>query len=582
MIALIAQQDFLTPKIASGCAPFVVFVCAKTDSVSLAFKSDGANNQRVWPDYPQDEVETRMLTIRLPHRLPSLIIVILAGVALPSSARAQNGLFDFADLVNDALESLTEPDAEEEVIVDGFQVMEFGQPAAAVPVSVQKERNARVEAYAACMLQWVQRELELSDSDQEALKAVLEEKCRLAKEAKAPQNRNNMPGHMALKFTETGALASRIDALLSRKSLADLPLTDEQKQRLKAAAERRNEHLAKANTGQAVNLIDGQFFLTQQQRQELAGCISNRLDVSRPCFSFTPQTYYFQQQALAPVVSAVEVAALWSPAQKARADALSSTPNNGNNGQYLMFQMQGGTDDWDEQLQKHMTEQTEKMQTAMQVQVDYFKRLSSLNDQDSFYLQVAAKGAVDAVMTAWKRTTLQQLDRNREAFANRMGNIAFSIQTPRVESTQQNQIWTATLAELSPKNVELSKDRVESIKDATAAYMVGLLDRELWLSDEQRTALLKSIRKEVPAEGDGLMNQEYFRALSYLCVPMFKLSKEDLKVLSPEQKKAWTLLKKPFSLNGVYVQFETEHGQMMFEMMGARQNRQQAVGVGFF
>lgn len=562
----------------------MVFVCAKTDLVSLAIKSGAANNQRVWPDYPQDEVETRMRTIRLPHRLPSLIIVVLAGLALPQSARAQNGLFDFADLVNDALESLTDPDAEEVVVegFEGFEVMEFGGPAAPMAASVLKERNARVDAYAGCLMQWVAGELQLSESDREALQAAIDEKCEQIRETKTAQNRNNMPGHMALKFTENGALASRIDALFTRKGLEQLPLSKEQKQQLKAAMSRRQEHLANANIGQAINLIDGQFFLTQQQRKELAGCIANRLDVSRPCFSFMPQTYYFQQQALAPVVSAVEVAALWSPAQKARANTLGSTPNDGNNGQYLMFQMNGGTDDWDEQLQKHMTDQTEKMLTAMQVQVDYFKRLSTLSDQDTFYLQVAAKGAVDAAMTAWKRSTLQQLDRNREAFANRMGNIAFSIQTPRVESTQQNKIWTATLAELSPKNAELSKDRVEAIKDATAAYMVGLLDRELWLSDEQRTALLKSIRKEVPAEGDGLMNQEYFRALSYLCVPMFKLSKEDLKVLSPEQKQAWKVLKKPFSMNGQYVQFETEHGQMMFEMMGARQNQRQAVGVGFF
>ncbi|MCR9198060.1 MAG: hypothetical protein NXI04_05425 [Planctomycetaceae bacterium] len=521
-----------------------------------------------------------MPTIRLPRRLQSLFVVVLAGAALPQVTFAQNGLFDFADLVNDALEGLTQP--KEEVVVEAFDVMELGGPAAPVPASVLKERNARVDAYAACLMNWVAEELQLSESEQEALQAAIDEKCTQIKETKTAQNRNNMPGHMALKFTEDGALASRIDVLFSRKGLQELPLSDEQKEQLKAAFSRRKEHLANANIGQAINLIDGQFFLTQQQRKELAGCIANRLDVTRPCFSFMPQTYYFKQQALTPVVAAVEVAELWSPAQKARADALGSTPNDGNNGQYLMFQMNGGTEDWDEQLQKHMTDQTEKMLTAMQVQVDYFKRLSTLSDQDTFYLQVAAKGAVDAAMTAWKRSTLQQLDRNREAFANRMGNIAFSIQTPRVESTQQNEIWSATLAELSPRNVELSKDRVEAIKDATAAYMVGLLDRELWLSDAQRTSLLKSIRKEVPAEGDGLMNQEYFRALSYLCVPMFKLSKEDLKVLSPEQKQAWQVLKKPFSMNGQYVQFETEHGQMMFEMMGARQNQRQAVGVGFF
>ena len=521
----------------------------------------------------------RMALFRLLQRLLPCSFAIGLGAMLPSPAVAQDGLFDFADLINDALESLTEP--EEEVVVEAFEVMEFAN-GPQMAASALKERNARLEAYSGCVTNWALAQLELSDADKAAFLAAVQQQVTQAIAAKAEQNRDNLPAHMALKFTEPGAIAARIDALLSRKKMAELPLSPEDQKTLLQALEARNQHLQQANTGQVVNLIDGQFFMTDDQREALASAIPNRIDVSRPCFSFHPQTYYFKQQALTPVVSASEVAGLWSPAQKARATSLKSVSNNGNNGQYLMFQSQGGTDDWEEQLMDHMKEQTEQMLTAMEVQVDYIRRLSSLSDQDAFYLRVAAKGAVDGVLTTWKRTTQQQLDRNRQAFEGRMGNFAFSIQTPQVEATQQNEIWKTTLTELSPDHQKLAKQRMEQVKDATAAYMVGMLDRELWLTDEQRESLFQSVRKEVPLERHGLMNQEYFRALSYFCVPLFKLSKEDLKVLSPEQKKAYALLKKPFSLNGQYVQFQSEHGQMMFEMMGARQNQRGGVGLGFF
>lgn len=526
-----------------------------------------------------------MLLIRLPQRFFLTLLAVPIFCSTPDTAVAQDGLFDIADLVNDALRAINEPEAEE---VEGIAVFEeFGMEMAAngdVPVaaSTLKPQKERLEAYTLCVHGWIVRTLELDETEAATVKAAFDQRLETALAAKSNPIQNNLPRHLALKFTEPGALAARIDAAVSIKGVNDLPLSEEQKAKLLDALKKRQQSISEANLGQAVNLIDSEFFLSDDQRAAISEQIRQQLDVMRPSFSLSPQTYYFPQQSLIPIVGHQKITPLWSPAQNARADSIRTLSGNGGNSErYIMFQMSTGDDSWEDELTEHMESQTQRMTTALEVQIDYYRRIESLSEQDTFYLQVAGKGAVDAVLTGWKKTTKQQLDRNREAFAGQMGNFAFSIEAPSLNTTRENEIWKTTVQDLTPNHEKVLGTRTESIQDATARYIVGMLDRELWLTDEQRQQLLKAVRKGVPKETQGLMNQEYFRALSYLCLPMFKLSNHDLKDLTPAQKAAYDLLKKPFSLNGQYVQFQSQHGQMMFELPGARRG-QGAAGVGFF
>jgi len=55
--------------------------------------------------------------------------------------------------------------------------------------------------------------------------------------------------------------------------------------------------------------------------------------------------------------------------------------------------------------------------------------------------------------------------------------------------------------------------------------------------------------------------------LSLLCIPLFKLSKLDLTILSPPQRAVWAGMKKPFTKQNGYLRVQTKHaGTMMIRL----------------
>jgi hypothetical protein len=238
-----------------------------------------------------------------------------------------------------------------------------------------------------------------------------------------------------------------------------------------------------------------------------------------------------------------------------------------NSEQYILFQSTEGIDTWQDKLTEVTVEQRKRLARAVDVRVAFHGLSQSLSEQEIHYLRVAGKGAVEEVITAWKELSRRQLKSYEDQVMRFNGNFSFGLSVADVEKLEVNDIWKHAVESLTTQDTDALARRDAVRLDATARFVVAMLDRELWLNSDQRDVLLEAVKKELPDPDYRISNSRYYGEVTLLCIPLFKLSKTDLAIFTAPQQKAWDAMQNMFQLDGNYVRVQMKNGgQMSFSL----------------
>lgn len=489
----------------------------------------------------------------------------------PASAQAQATAMErLAAAIGDALKAATGKDVRRQ---RGVAEQVFAQPvmpAQLTPEAELKERNVRLKAYSAVAADWLDDRVKLQPAQQQKLQKIIQARIATSQVAARKPQDNNQRGnqgfsdYFAINFTDTKGAALDLNFLRKKKLLAEVALTPEQQSELdKFTIERKVFHDS-ANVGHILNQLDSELYFTADQRASMADIVRLKVPLGAACYSMNPMNYYFQQTPIAAVITGEKQLKCLGVAQKLRAADLAGTSRDVNAEQYVSFQSNEGIDLWQDKLKEAIQAQRKRMMRAVGVRVDFHRGQCEMPDVDARRLLVAGKGATDTLVAKWKTTASRQLKSYEEHAAMRgQGNFSFSIGAPDVQQIDGDSVWKHTIEQLLPAASDHLAHRNSVRMDATANFIVATLDRELWLSASQRDILFEAVRKELPSPDFQIQNSRYYLEVSLLMIPLFKLGKRDLAVLSDTQEIAFEAMKKPFQVQNSYVVVQMKNGGQM-------------------
>lgn len=498
----------------------------------------------------------------------AVLITALLCVPAPQARAQQTAIEKLAEVLGDALKAATGREVKQKAAVARQVLAQPAMPAVLTPEAELKARKVRLDAFRDVSIAWLDGTVSLADNQQLLLEKTLDQAIASSQvAAKKPQANNQRMNrgyvdHFAITFTDTDGAARKVDLLHFEKLLAETDLTPEQAVRLAAAAKERREFHQSATLGHILNILDAELYFTAGQRTAIGDAAREKIQLNSACYALRPMNYYFQQTPITPLLKRGNHLNVLSEAQKRRATDLSAT-NTDNAEQYVSFQSNEGIDLWQDTLRNAIKAQRERLTRAVAVRVDFHQALNEMSDSDARHLQVAGKGATDAAIARWKTTSRQQLKTFEQHAMGAIGNFSFSLQVPNVDQIDADGIWKHSMEQLVPKSTDQLNLRDSVRLEATAKFVVAMLDKELWLTKAQREILIDAVRKELPSPDTKIQNANYFLEVTLLTIPMFKLSKRELSVLTDTQKAAFEAMKKPFQKQNSYILVQMQNGGQM-------------------
>lgn len=489
----------------------------------------------------------------------------------PKAQTQATAIEKLAEAIGDVLKAATGKGARQQKAVVREVFAQPVMPDVLTPEAELKERKIRLEAYTAAATAWLDGQVKLQPAQQAALQTTLTNKIEASQQAAQKPQANNNRGHQGfnqhfpITFTDFNGAAKGLDILQHEQLLADTKLTPEQQTALAESSEERKMFYRAATQGHILNLLDAELYFTSAQRAAIADVVADKLKLDNACYALHPVNYYFQQTPITAVIAGARQADILGDAQKQRAADLAGSGRSAGDEQYISFQSNEGVDLWQDKLRDAITAQRSRVMRAVAVRVDFHRSSSEISEADAHHLQVAGKGATDTAIATWKAMSQQQLkqyERNAAQWGGN-GNFSFSLAVPDVQQVDDDPIWKHTLEQLLPTASDQLTRRSNVRSAATAKFIVAMLDRELWLSKAQREILLEAVLKELPAPDTKIQNANYFLEITLLTIPMFKLSKPDLAILTDSQKTAFEAMKKPFQLQNRNVLVQMQNGGQM-------------------
>ncbi|MEZ6127178.1 MAG: hypothetical protein R3C59_00685 [Planctomycetaceae bacterium] len=512
--------------------------------------------------------------LRITRWLKNLLTLAVLAVALMAPTQAQQrpatAIEKLAELLGGALKAAT--GKEEPKAARPAPAVLFAQPAVPLAEKEVKERLKRLQAYAAVMQDWVDAQCELTEEQTKNLAAATDKAISVEqlswKNGRPNDQRNNrgLSDFFPVRFTDTNGAARAVEILRVRSKLTGVQLTTEQTEKLAAAVEERKQFHRGAALGYILNLLDDELFLTADQRQVIGAGIRKKVNLEAACYSFMPQTYYFDQTSIVDTVrEGNDYLEVLTKSQKQRAKDLAALDGGSyNSEQYISFSSDEGIDTWQDKLREAGLTQKERLQRAVAVRVDFYEMAYDLPPQSARRLLVAGKGAVDEVVAAWQEQTQRQLKSYEDQMGRFAGgNFSFSMSVADIRQLEHNDIWKYTVESVVTGTTDAMAARNEARSAANARFIVAMLDKELWLEPFQRDRLLTAVQNELPSPDYNDPNRRYFGEISLLCIPLFKFSKHDLTVLSRNQKTTWEVIREPFQFDGNYVRVQMQNGGQM-------------------
>lgn len=424
------------------------------------------------------------------------------------------------------------------------------------PPAELKARHVRLEAYFAARLYWLKSICDLDEEQVPGVVMALEKLRAAAEQEYAQDNHRRSHGfsdYAAVRFTVDGA-ASRDANSVDPPEMILEQLTNRQRDQLKRAQQARAAAMQAVLRDRIVDVFDSELFLTSNQREQLERHIAEKLG-GEPfrLYSLTPQNFYLNYTSPEKLLSGLDLQVL-SAVQRKRCAAVCNSRTSGSGSErYLTFMSNQGVDGWYDSLDEAMHMQRDRLLEIAAVRSEFYQAEFGLNDEQVRRLELAAKGTVLYCLEDWEESTVRNLrqweERMQEQQQFRNGNFGFSVSVPQTQVVDQHQLWKSTLSDLKIDLNDSESDRALRQRRTEAAYLLALLDQELWLTPEQRMQMAPLLSQVMPRSR--LQGYDYFYEVYLMAIPVMKLNDKDLeKILAPSQRRAWENLKGQYRVNG--------------------------------
>ncbi len=454
-----------------------------------------------------------------------------------------------------------------------------------------QERKERLDRHMAVFRDWLKKICSLSNDQEQSLSVICEAEVRISQISwkNDPNFRQStrLTDYEPVEFTN---IAGAAECLLRARFCSQLKelLTAEQLDQLeKATAKRDVSHdtadcrYMASQFDEVLELTNEQFDVLEQRFRTLLPYASSRLVSARP------GTEPLRYQALAPVMARVSELTLTYEQRRRTSELTAAVEANQN---LLRFRCSTEEGRLETELQKIMTLQRSEMIRISDETVAQLEKEWNLNPAQVTYLRLAGRGAGIKYLEQWKAANLVRLNElaatrkkmqevivvqqerlqrlTIEAAQARGLNPAIAIRPAAVvelncELTGINRqdmfhhpIWLQAVRavrpeEDAPKIID-SQRRLQSI----AMFIVVTLDRELWLTEQQRDDLLELVRRTTPSSNEQISAEG--RELVWLAIPLARISRSEVaRILNEPQLQVWDLLIQRYQLRDNQIKLRT-------------------------
>lgn len=513
-------------------------------------------------------------TLTISRGMAFFIVLLMAGAPVLAQQKQATAIEEVAAAIEKALKSLTgakqaKRPAPARPAMPAAPA--FGGGFMAAPAGAPLEKDAakrlqRLQSHAAVLQDWIDLQVELSEEQKQQLTNTLKSKMfdlQMSWKTNAAQNNQRaLDDFFPICFTDLTGPALYLDGAGMEAVTKNESVAEDKAGKLLQALDKREAFYQAAARGYVLNLMDDFYFFTSVQREKIGEIVAKKVDLNAACFSMqtaragSRYVQYFTSTSVAGTIVLGNQDRILTVNQK----RLAVGSNHSN---YVPISTGDDAESLQQQLKDSANTQRKLLNQHLAARIDFYQSTGELSDREVRRLQLASKGAMDDVMKAWKANTTKSIEgyKTREAFAGR--NVRISMAVPDITKLLDNPLWTQTVETVVPKSSQVLFKRRKTMKEARAKFIVAMLDRELWLDSFQRERLLKSVRKIMPPTDEPNNHQRNIDEISSLCLPLFKLSKLDLTILSPAQRTVWKDMKEPFTLASGYVRIQTRrHGTL--------------------
>jgi len=446
------------------------------------------------------------------------------------------------------------------------------------PQAEAATRESRLRTHVAVFQDWTARTCDLSEQQRADVRARLDEQLRNAgHHAETPALEKGGPALSALApimFTleandENVLCNSRVTGRISEL------LTEKQRPAWFDALNERREAIRAANLDFVVHLVDEDFVLTDEQLESMKEALRSagtrtpqkirELDIG--LFSFPTDNAVLPQVPLYPWFWPAGRASL-SPEQQHILDIRQADYRFASVGSQKVELPWPASPNREERL-------TERMVAFLETQRAEFtgfteNRVAALSadwplaDNQKRYLAVAGKGATQRCFDSWKKEVRELLADLLKEFANAgtffRDDEKISWPAPSVFSMEHDLVWQHAVRKVT--STVAAQRRRPFHREAIVGYVTAMLDKELWLTADQREPLSDLVDAAFPRAIE--IGQPRVKELELLIVPLFGIPDDQLaSVLRESQLAAWKILQAQFERDGSQVILPLTDGQSL-------------------
>lgn len=415
---------------------------------------------------------------------------------------------------------------------------------AQVAENERREFDARLTQYLACWQGWLRSNASLDAEQQAALAELLQKQTPETSEGHWKLSntaaRSPLVNHFPALFVEGTTPLSQLTQPATVRPL----LRENQIAILQQAVAEREEFRYAAYRDYALAILDSELFLSAQQREALAGERDHLMKVlDEPWFFINPSsTGYLPWRPVVLVVSP-GVRAQLSEHQRQRVAQLESFDSRP--GSSMMFRTDESWEVWDERLNARIQVCQEEIALNLILRVDELEREGLIPGDAASKLRTVAKGVsvnlCDELQEKAKSSLAAFAARTRIGQQAAVSTTGISTANLAFLTPQDQDLWTTACGPVVLKELQkLDIARTQQRRLARDRAVLAMLDRELWLSPEQRGKLLPVLSAALPPLDRVLPNREALRDVTWL-IHAFCLS-DAVKIrelLQPAQWEAW-------------------------------------------
>lgn len=354
--------------------------------------------------------------------------------------------------------------------------------------------EARVRNYIHCLMEWAVRQADLSPEQQRMFSATLNSQVEELNRLRHTYDSGPYGGFLPVQFVK---VASELDRGFERQVCELSALSEQQRQQLQDGLSERLRLRKKDNLQGLIFRVDRELFLTDPQVGLLSDLAGKHLDLDKAAFNFPlgandlDGRWADEEQSLADVLADPSLAKAWADCQAETIAMLIDRDEQ----RRLRVDAEDFEVNRDRVIGRYLQWGAEGCHRITQMQLNVCLSEGLITEKQALRLRLDARQRVEKYLVKWKKWTTSTLDQWYQ-FAD--GDRWIEGRTPRLTAVSSSPGWRVQLQLESPRFEEFIVRRSATLRRRLADYMVGLLDRELWLTTSQRQTLRRHFEIAMP------------------------------------------------------------------------------------